>query len=120
MPAVATTANPDFTVASPSPGAAGQVLALDAATQQSGQLAQIDSTQQANQVNATFNQYQMPQLQSSIGAAGQAYSGAPKANAIGQANQQNQFQNNDIRSALGRQLDDLDRQRTFAATGLIV
>lgn len=68
---------------------------------------------------SVFTKRTMPQLQSSIGATGQWYSGAR------QGAEKNSYEdfvkgNHDVASAAQRQLDDLTRQRMYATVGLIV
>jgi hypothetical protein len=111
-------ATADFTVAAPSPTAAVNADLLGAQQTQQAQRIRTDAGLQQGRLNQDY-QWSMPQLVSGIAANGQAYS---TANRNTQAHAANQFQNGsfDIQSAAQRQLQDLTRQRMFAATGLII
>jgi hypothetical protein len=68
---------------------------------------------------AQYNDVAMPQLQSSMGAAGQYYGTAARSaesqQLLGVHNQ-----NADLKSAFGRAQDDMARQQAFAAMGIIL
>jgi hypothetical protein len=109
---------PDFTVATPPAGAGAQAILQQGAAQQQAQQATTDAAAQNTYNNNVFSQRTMPQLHSSIGAAGQLYSTA-RANSDAFAQQDFGKQNYDVNSAVQRQLDQLTSARMFTATGLI-
>lgn len=82
---------------------------------------QINTDRNAQQTFLTqdFTHYQMPQLRSSIAANGQFY-GTARNKDEGQMYNNFLHQGYDIQSAANRQLDDLTRQRMFAALGLVI
>lgn len=109
---------PDFTVATPSPtsGAAADILAASIA--QGTQRTNTDRATQQGFLTQQFK-YQAPQLASSIAAAGQYY-GTARKGAEQNNYQQYLHSSYDIQSAAQRQLDDLTRQRMYAALGLVI
>lgn len=109
----------DFTTSTPNAGA-GAAAALMAG-QQMIDTAHIsgEAGYQTGYNTSVYTNRTVPQLQSSIGASGQWYSGARQK---AETNTYEDFVKgtHDVASAAQRQLDDLTRQRMYATVGLIV
>lgn len=104
----------------------GRTGPTSAATQQ--QLAEISVQEQraradtgtaSDRLAQQFRTQTMPQLQGSLGAAGQ-YRSTAGNNAQQQAFSGFENQNFDLQQSLQRKLDDFTRQRTYASIGLLV
>jgi hypothetical protein len=110
---------PNYTAASPAPGAAGQATMGEAERSVQQQRVRTDMMTALGFANTQFTQETMPQLRSNIGATGQFYSGA-RQTAEGSAQRRFKEGNYAITTQGQRMLDDLDRQRVYAAMGLII
>lgn len=112
-------ATADFTVATPSPtsGAAYDELAANNVADANN--VKTDAATQQKFLTGDFQQFQLPQLRSSIAANGQFY-GTAKNRDEAQLGQNFLHQSYDIQSAANRQLDDLTRQRMMASLGLVI
>lgn len=109
---------PDYTAADPSaPGGSSALLGYQQGVQAHGLRQDYDRNLQ--QSSDQYSQYTLPQLQSGIATSGGYYSSAR------QGEEKHSYTNllnsqTDMKSALDRQLDELDRQRVYAALGLVV
>lgn len=111
-------ATADFTAADPSaPG--GSMALLNYTLGQQAHDYRSDYNRQMNRSTDIYSQRTLPQLQSSIASAGNWYSGA-RRKAENQSYQDLTRGQEDMGIALRRQLDELDRQRVYAALGLVV
>lgn len=111
-------ATADFTVATPSPTSGAAADLLGASLEQQGQQVRTDRAVNQGFLTSQF-QYTAPQLASSIAANGQ-YFGTARQGAEKNNLQQYLHSSYDIQSAAQRQLDDLTRQRMYAALGLVI
>lgn len=109
---------PDYTAADPAaPGGSSALLGYQQATQAHDLRGQYDDS--LKRQNTDYNTYQLPQLQSSIATGGGFY-GSGRQNAESKSYGDLVNSQVDMKSALDRQLDDLDRQRVYASLGLVV
>ena len=103
-------------------GGPSQAAVLDQTIASNIQTTQFDQGQRdigIKRNDAQFNNVDQPQLESSLGASGQFYSGAARG-AEQQQRVSNLNQNADLSSAFGRQQDDMARQQAFAAMGIVI
>lgn len=106
----------------PSAGGPSQGAAIDTMAYQNGITDSANRTDRDTAQGRLTEQYKdvtQPQLESSLGATGQFYSGAARK-AEGQSQLQFQNQYADIETAFNRAHMDLKRQEAFAAIGLIL
>lgn len=101
----------------PSPGAA--IDTLKAQDTQTNAFNQADLNVNSGFLKDQFTQATMPQLKSSLGAAGQYGSTAGMAQE-GQAQLQYKHQQYDLQSAFNRSQMDMKRQEVFAGMGLVL
>lgn len=78
-----------------------------------------DTALQQGRMNTQFSQETMPQLQSGIASAGQWY-GSARRTAEGTAQRHKDDAYGDIGLAANRHLNDLTRQQSMAAVGLVI
>lgn len=110
---------PDFTQYTPS-GTVGASTALLAANQLAqGNDIRTQKQQTLGEMNTTFTQETMPQLQSGIASTGQWY-GTARQKAEGTAQRHFKDAATGVNLAASRALDDLTRQQSYATLGLIL
>lgn len=112
-------ATANFQIDQPSANAIMQNMLDGAVDTQEKNLNSIDAGVKMDQLNTINNYRTLPQLQSTAGANGQVYSTAYQKD-LAENKQDMAWQKWDITSGLLRQNDELDRQRMYAATGLIL
>jgi hypothetical protein len=110
-------ATPVFTQQNPLAGAA--IPQLTAQQMVSESHARTDAAMAQGRATDIYKNRTVPQLQGQAASSGQWYGSAR------QTSEKNSYKdflsgNYDIQSGLNRQLDELTRQRTYAALGLIV
>lgn len=98
---------------------AAPIILENTRAQLGSDLAKIDTGEAQRRLTRNFSERALPQLQSSIGARGQFYSGA-RQRAEKQASENFLDSSYDVQSALQRQLDDFTRNRMYAAFGVLV
>lgn len=119
MPSVAPSASPDFQVATPTGAQVSGYYAQQADQKFMTPVINSDRNTQQSFLDSEFKGQQLPQLQSNIASAGQAY-GTANLKAQGNAYEGFKHSTYDIQSAANRQLDDLTRQRIYASMGLVI
>lgn len=110
---------PDFTVATPPPGAGAAALLGAGLNTQDAAYTRMDLGHSEDVLNRKFTERTVPQLQSSIGAAGQWYSTARRKQE-GFAGQDFKEANYSLESAAQRHLADLSRQQAYTSVGLML
>lgn len=115
---------PDFSLFTPQggggtngPGAATDVAAANALSQ--GNDIRQGAAWEQGKMNQTYTRETMPQLQSGIASSGQWY-GSDRKTAVDNATRHFTDAQGDINLSANRQLNDLTRQQSAVAVGLII